>query len=157
MVLGLTLSSCGRNCWALQPCVTCSPVSFPLPRAEGELAGRAESSELPVPFAVTSIQHGSLSRGVLATEFFHLLGERMAGPSRGHAWPGECARVPQFKMTLPICPIGSSILEVHLEVFHPWTSTASYLLLPHSHCCRCLLQTGTFMTKSFSSQKGCYG
>lgn len=71
----------------------------------------------------------------------------MVGPSRGQAWPGECARVPQFKMTLPICPTGSSILEAHLEVFHAWTSPASYLLLPHSHCCRCLLQTGTFVTR----------
>lgn len=95
--------------------------------------------------------------GVLATELFDLWGERMAGPPRGHGWPGERARVPQFQMNLLICPIGSSILEVHLEEFHPWTSTASYLLLPHSHCCRWELHTGTFMTKKLSSQKGCYG
>lgn len=61
---------------ALQSCVTCSPVSFPLLQAEGEFEGRAESSELPVPFAIASVHHGSLSRGVLATEFFGLLGER---------------------------------------------------------------------------------
>lgn len=72
-----------------------------------------------MPLAIPSTQSGSLRRGVLATEFFDLLGERMAGPSRGHAWPGACAMVPQLKMTLQICPIGSSILEVHLEVFHP--------------------------------------
>lgn len=59
------------------------------------IQGRDESSELPVPFAITSMQHGSLSRGVLATRFFDLLGESMAGPSRvvhglGNV-PGSCS------------------------------------------------------------------
>lgn len=48
------------------------------------------------------------------------LGVRMAGPPRGHAWPwGRCLS-PQFIIiTLRICLVGSSTLEVPLEVYHP--------------------------------------
>lgn len=80
----------------------------------------------------------------------------MAGPRGIMHGLGECARVPQFKMMT--FQIGSSTLEVRLEVFHPWASTASYLLLPHSHCCGCLLHTGTFMAKSsFPPREGAMG
>lgn len=117
--LGLALSSSGRNCQALYG--FCASLSSPFPQAKGEIGGGLGGNR--TIRAVCLCHHPNPSwfshKGSPCCLIFYL-GVRMAGPPRGHAWPwGRCLS-PQFIIiTLRICLVGSSTLEVPLEVYHP--------------------------------------
>lgn len=92
LVLG-PVNSYGRNCLALKPsCIICASAHLPSLRLTVEAFGENRVLKsclclLPSPQPC----HGSLIRKVLATWLF---GMKMAGPLRGHAWPGDMPAPP---------------------------------------------------------------
>lgn len=118
--LGLTLSSYSRNCCAWQPRSSVPLPPFPSLRLKEE-SGRAELSELPVPFAIPSTQLWFSCKGSPCNLILWPVGSEDVWVTQGHSWPGGCTSISQFIITtLQICLIGSSTLEVCLEeVCHP--------------------------------------
>lgn len=130
--LDLTVNSYGRKCLALCHSLLCLP---PLPQAEGRVRGVLKGCLclLPSPQSCT----GSLIRKVLATWLFGPLSVRMAGPLRGHAWPGGCASTSKFIITA-ISHLPHGLLfprDLCRSVFAPSTPSLTsdcYRLLPHT-------------------------
>lgn len=132
-LLDPTVNSYGRNRLAL--CL----VPLPLPQTEGGVSGESSPQGMPGSSAITSVLLQFARKGRPC--HLPLQGMRVAGPLRGHAWPGGCDSTSKFMITaIPTCLTGSSSLENCVAV----SSSRQHHLVPpssHAHCYRLLLCT----------------